>query len=201
MLRPTLAALAGAAALTATGAAHGAIIIYAANLSGPNESPPNASPGIGSARVTIDNVAQTMRVQVNFSGLLGGVTASHIHCCTAAANAGVAGVATTTPTFTGFPSGVTSGTYDNTFDLTQATSYNPAFVSAQGGLASAEAALLAGMAANKTYLNIHTSVVPGGEIRGFLAAIPEPGTWALMIAGLGLVGATLRRRRATAIPA
>jgi hypothetical protein len=201
MLRPTLAALAGAAALAFAGAAHSAIIIYAANLSGPNESPPNASPGIGSARVTVDDIAQTMRVQVSFSGLLGGVTASHIHCCTAVANAGTAGVATTTPTFTGFPSGVTSGTYDNTFDLTQATSYNPAFVSAQGGLASAEAALLAGMAANKTYLNIHTTVVPGGEIRGFLAAIPEPGTWVLTIAGFGLTGAALRRRRATAIAA
>lgn len=201
MLRPTLAALAGAAALATTGAAHGAIIIYAASLSGPNESPANASPGIGSARVTVDDIAQTMRVQVSFSGLLGGVTASHIHCCTTVANAGTAGVATTTPTFTGFPSGVTSGTYDNTFDLTLATSYNPAFVSAQGGLASAEAVLLAGMATNKTYLNIHTSVVPGGEIRGFLAAIPEPGTWVLTIAGFGLIGAALRRRRATAIAA
>ncbi|PZQ42179.1 MAG: hypothetical protein DI570_29865, partial [Phenylobacterium zucineum] len=27
-------------------------------------------------------------------------------------------------------------------------------------------------------------------------AIPEPGTWALMIAGFGLAGAALRRRRA-----
>jgi hypothetical protein len=57
------------------------------------------------------------------------------------------------------------------------------------------------MATNKTYLNIHTSVVPGGEIRGFLAAIPEPGTWVLTIAGFGLIGAALRRRRATAIAA
>jgi hypothetical protein len=30
-----------------------------------------------------------------------------------------------------------------------------------------------------------------------VAAIPEPGTWALMISGFGLMGAALRRRRAT----
>ena len=40
-----------------------------------------------------------------------------------------------------FPLGVTSGTYDNTLDMTQATSYNPAYVTATGGTtAGAEAA-------------------------------------------------------------
>jgi len=31
-------------------------------------------------------------------------------------------------------------------------------------------------------------------VRGFLAAVPEPATWALMILGFGMVGAALRRR-------
>ncbi|MCS6986475.1 MAG: PEPxxWA-CTERM sorting domain-containing protein [Sphingomonadaceae bacterium] len=30
-------------------------------------------------------------------------------------------------------------------------------------------------------------------------AVPEPATWGLMIAGFGLVGAALRRRRATVL--
>ena len=38
--------------------------------SGPAESPPNASPGIGIGIITIDDVANTMRVQVGFSGLV-----------------------------------------------------------------------------------------------------------------------------------
>jgi len=31
--------------------------------------------------------------------------------------------------------------------------------------------------------------------------VPEPGTWAMLIAGFGLVGAAARRRRQTSVPA
>jgi hypothetical protein len=81
------------------------VIVYSANLTGPGESPPNASPGTGLAFVTIDDVLNTMHVIVDFSGLLGPTTASHIHSATALAGTGTAGVATTTPTFAGFPLG------------------------------------------------------------------------------------------------
>src|SRR3954451_10054954 len=163
-------------------------IIYGASLSGAIEVPPNASLGTGTALVTIDDVANTMRVQVTFSGLTGTTTASHIHCCTSAAGTGTAGVATTTPTFPGFPLGVTSGTYDQTFDLGLASTYNPAFVTAQGGVAQAELALLTAMAADKTYLNVHSSFATGGEIRGFLVPVPEPASMTLMAGGvLGLL--------------
>jgi hypothetical protein len=52
------------------------------------------------------------RSAVSFSGLIGSVTVAHIHCCTAAAEAGTAAVATPTPTSPGFPVAVTSGSYD-----------------------------------------------------------------------------------------
>jgi CHRD domain len=81
-------------------------------------------------------------------------------------------VATTTPTFAGFPLGVTAGTYHIILDLTLATSWNAAFIAANGGTtAGAEAALAAGLNAGNTYLNIHTNVFPGGEIRGFLIPV------------------------------
>ena len=164
------------------------IITYDATLTGPSESPPNASPATGFAIVTVDSIMQTMRVQVTFSGLTAPDTASHIHCCTAVPGTGTAGVATTTPTFTGFPAGVTSGSYDNIFDMTSASSYNPAYVTATGGtVAGAEAALFAGIAAGTAYLNVHSQTFPSGEIRGFLVAVPEPGTWVLCLAGLGFV--------------
>jgi hypothetical protein len=147
--------------------------IYWANLSGPAEVPVNNSPGTGKSLITIDAVANTMRVQTIFSGLLGNVTVSHIHAPTAVAGAGTAGVATTTPTFTGFPSGATSGTYDRTFDMLLSSSYNPSYITNNGGTpASAFAALRAAISAGKSYHNIHSTQFPGGEIRGFLNPCP-----------------------------
>src|SRR6266542_1011079 len=90
-----------AAALLFGTTAFANVITYSAVL-GNFESPPTGSAGTGFASVTVDNVLNTMLVDVTFSGLGSGVTASHIHCCVA--QGGNAGVATTTPTFTGFPS-------------------------------------------------------------------------------------------------
>jgi len=175
--------------------ARASVFQYSVTLDGPSESPANASPGIGSGSVNYDNVAHTLQLQVSFSGLLGTTTASHIHAPTASPFSGTANVATTTPSFTGFPLGVMSGTFANTLNLTAASTYTPAFVTANGGtLAGAEAALASAMAGGKAYWNIHSSVFGGGEIRGFLVAVPEPSTFVL--AGLGGVALMfwLRRR-------
>jgi hypothetical protein len=188
--------ISGAALCVLATQASASIVIYDATL-GNFENPPTGSLGTGFAEVTIDTAANTMEVFVTFSGLTSGNTASHIHCCIAPG--GNTGVATTTPTFTGFPSGVTSGTYDHTFDLTSASSYNPAFVTANGGtVASAEATLLAGLDAGNAYLNIHTTNFGGGEIRGFLHAVPEPSTWAMLLIGFAGVGFMAYRRKAKA---
>jgi hypothetical protein len=164
-------------------AAHSTVTNYTTTLSGAKESPPNASAGTGAATVVIDDVANTMALHVDFSGLTGPTSASHIHCCTADPQIGNAPVATTVPSFSMFPLGVTVGTYDTTLDLLSASSYNPAFVTTHGGtLATAERDLLAGIAAGDAYLNIHTSTFPAGEIRGFLIAapIPDPGQLATL---------------------
>jgi hypothetical protein len=171
-------------------------ITFTADLSGPAESPPNASPGTGEATVIYDDVAHTLSVDVTFQDLIGTTTASHIHCCTAVPQTSTAGVATQVPTFVGFPIGVTSGSYTHLFDLTDAGSWNPTFITNNGGTAAgAEAALGAGLLTGRAYLNIHSTAFPGGEIRGFLVKVPEPATTALLGLGLGSLLLGGRRRR------
>ncbi len=169
-------------------------LAFTTTLTGGQEVPPTGSPGIGIALVTVDTLTNLMTVNVSFTGLLSPTVASHIHCC---APLGVnAMVATAVPTFPGFPLGVTTGTYLQTFDLTAAATYNPAFITAHGGtVAGAQAAFIAGLVGGQTYLNIHTSQFPGGEIRGQLQAVPEPAT--LLLFGTSIAGAAegLRRRR------
>jgi hypothetical protein len=146
----------------------------------------------------IDTTANTLFVTETFSGLLSPTSASHIHCCTTMPLTGTAGVATQVPSFSLFPSGVTSGTFSQTFDLTLASSWNASFITANGGTpATAEAAFAAGLAAGKTYFNIHTSQFPGGEIEGFLtpqaSGVPEPSTFGLAL--LGAAGLMVWRRK------
>jgi hypothetical protein len=182
--------------------AQSAVFVYTTTLSGAAESPPNASAGTGVGLVTYDDVAHTLQVQITFSGLVGQTTAAHIHSATAIAGTGTAGVATATPSFPGFPLGASSGIYNQLFDLKLPSSYNPVFVTANGSVASAETSLIDSMDAGKAYLNVHTTVSPGGEIRGFLAlqsSVPEPATWAMFISGFGLIGAAMRCRQQVSI--
>ena|SRR5437867_2519070 len=177
-------------------AAYAIPMTFVGNLAGANEVPPVASPGTGLATVVLDPTAQTIQINVTFSGLTSNDVAAHIHCCAPLGTN--AGVATTVPAFPLFPLGVTSGSYSSAvFDLTQSTIYNPAFVTLQGGLIQAEAALIAGIENEMTYLNIHTVNFPGGEIRGQLELVPEPTTlllWGSAMAGLGLAARWKRRK-------
>lgn len=169
-------------------------ITFSADLSGAAEDPPNASPASGQVTVIFDMESHTLRVIASFQDLIGTTVASHIHCCTADPFAGNVGVATMVPSFAGFPLGVTSGTFDQTYDTTLAASFNPAFVTSHGGdVGAAELALFTALQEGRAYFNIHTTAFPPGEIRGFpQQKVPEPGTLALV--SLALVALPFARR-------
>jgi hypothetical protein len=170
--------------------------VFTGLLDGNQESPVVATPGIGAGTATFDPMTNVLSVDVSFSGLIGTTTNSHIHCCFSDPPSRNAGVAVGfVPT--GFPLGVTSGSYSATFDLLSASVYTSAFLNDFGGgtAAGARDALLAGMTNGTAYFNIHTSSFGGGEIRGDITPIPEPSTVALAgVGGLALVIGAARRR-------
>ncbi len=133
-------------------------------MDGSQEVPPNASPGFGSFTGTLDDVTGAITLSGTFGGLIAAATAAHIH---GPALPGVNGPVILPLTVSNATSGTVTG--------------NGIFTAAQ----------VADLLAGRHYVNIHTSTFPGGEIRGQITAVPEPGT----LAALGLGAAALLRRR------
>ena len=159
---------------------------FTATLNGAQEVPPSGSPATGTGSLVFDAAAATLRVSLTFSGLTsptgGPVPPAHLH----AAPPGVNGPVIVPFAFV--PVGITSGSFlDQLINLTpdQVASLNTNLVAGAGGMTN-------------MYFNVHTQQFPGGEIRGQVMAsvVPEPGTWALLGAGLiGIAGVARGRRR------
>ena len=172
-------------------ASYAATITLFANLTGALEVPPVTTPGTGNVTLELDTKLHTMQIDVTFDGLLSPTTRAHIHCCLASPFlTGVnAPVATTDPSFPGFPIGMTSGTYSSpVFNLLDDGTYNPPFITDTGGtvndLTPTETAFVSGLLEGRSYFNLHTDEFGAGEIRGFLA-VPGP------VVGAGLPGLVL----------
>jgi hypothetical protein len=157
--------LTAALLLTFGTGAHAALIDLTATLTGSQETPPNASPGSGAASFILDDVAGTLTSAVTFAGLTSPTTAGHIH----EAPPGVAG--DIIHPFASLPLGVTSGSFADIWT----------------GLTAGQ---IAALEAGNTYINIHTTAFPAGEIRGQISVVPEPSALLMgataALAGLGL---------------
>jgi hypothetical protein len=164
---------------------------FTTTLSGANETVPNTSTATGFGRLVLSADSNFAKIDISWDGLTGPITIAHTHCCALQGANGPVAIDFNPPL-------IASGSLSRFYDLNLASTYTAGFINNNGGtVAGARAAFLAGLTSGRAYYNLHTAAFPGGEIRGnlTLSAVPEPASWAMMIGGFGLVGASLRRRR------
>jgi hypothetical protein len=200
LMRRMIAAL--GLSLAMTGSASAAIEQFHARLglTGAQEAPtPVVTPGGGSGTATYDSVANTLSVNVTFSGLTSNTNNAHIHCCALINNSAPIAVDFVAP---GFPLGVTSGSWSHTFNLGLASTYTAGFISGSTPATPDGARdrllgsmrLPVGSTVGLSYFNIHTTTNPGGELRGNISPVPEPAAVLLALCGLA-AAACLQRKR------
>ena len=120
-------------------------------LRGSEEVPPNASTATGTAIITVVGGQLLYKVDV---GNINNVTASHIH---ATAAAGV-NTGTVVDFYLGAPAGTAPPSFTTTATLAQGVGNTP-----RGRTLDS---LLVLMRNGNAYVNVHTTQLPGGEIRG-----------------------------------
>jgi hypothetical protein len=130
---------------------------FRAMMNGPSQVPATTATGTGTFTATLDTVTNAFTYDITFTGLTSGVILAHIHGPATTTQAGVAmldfgGVPGAT-----FDFGMTSGKGHGALLLNASTSITPGVTGD-----SLRKLLFAGL----TYVNIHTSNNPGGEIRG-----------------------------------
>jgi hypothetical protein len=170
-MRKSLLALATLATLAAFASvpAQAAIDTYTAFLYGANEVGGADVDGFGVATVSIDNVGNTVSWAILAMNIDVPLTGAHIHQAAAGVNGPVK------------------------IDFDAATTGQ--------GLFDADLALITPTTAAGFYVNLHNAAYRGGAIRGQLqyvgtaAVVPEPATYALMLAGMAALGALAMRRK------
>jgi hypothetical protein len=153
----------GTAVLTLgiAGTAQAQTIQFTAQLSGANETP---APGVitgayGSASVTLDLATQTVSWVVDVWNMPSGTNNAHFHV-------GGPGLGGPTVVNIAFPAGIS-----NDFRLTGSATAANLLVRADQGIRSWEDFLQA-LLGGQTYINIHSVVNGGGEIRGQVLRVP-----------------------------
>ena len=149
--------IAGAFVLLVSAQAQAQVLTFTATLSGSNETPPVPATGAGGfATITLNLNQQTLDWVVDVFNFPSGVTAAHIH-------AGGVGVAGPTVINIAVPT-----TASNDFRLTGTARPADVLPRAAQGVNTWEDLVQAIMTGN-TYVNVHSQVNGGGEIRGQLA--------------------------------
>jgi hypothetical protein len=156
MRRVLSLAIAGVFALIFSAAAQAQTITFTANLHGGNEVPGISTGSAGTAVVTWNTTTKAGTYRVDVYNMPVATTASHIH-------AGAAGV--NGPVIVNFT--VPAGGISNDYALSGTFGCTDVVVRAPQGINSCEDFEQALMLGN-TYVNVHSTVNGGGEIRGQL---------------------------------
>lgn len=150
-------------------------------LDGSQEVPPNTSNAFGTASFTVDD--QTFDIGGSFSvwnlttvaGQPNTIVGAHIHQA---------------------PIGVNGPVVFNLLGNLVAPPIVSGNMTTFVFRGTTNASVLANLIADNTYVNVHTTRLPGGEIRGQIiceGVVPEPATFAAL--GLGLVPLLRRRKK------
>jgi hypothetical protein len=146
--------------LGAAGTAQAQQIRFTAALSGANEAPAQILTGaFGNATVTLDVGAQSVSWSIDVFNLPSGINNAHFHV----GGPGVAG-----PTVVNIPF---TANQSNDFNLSGSATSANLNVRGDQGIRSWDDFLQA-LQGGQVYINIHTQVNGGGEIRGQVVRVP-----------------------------
>ena len=153
----TIAAIAFIFALT--GSAEAQTTRFTATLSGASETPGVVTGAWGVADVTWDEATQTLSWIIDVFNMPSGTTNAHFHV-------GGPGVAGPTVVNIAFPAQIS-----NDYRLTGSATATNLLARADQGIRSWED-LKQSLFGGQLYINVHSSVNPGGEVRGQVLRVP-----------------------------
>jgi hypothetical protein len=146
-------------AVTAT-SAQAQTIRFTAALSGANETPGIITGAFGSAMVTLDPGSGTLTWNIDVFNLPSGINNAHFHV----GGPGVAGPTVVNIQF--------SANQSNDFNLSGSATASNLLVRADQGIRSWDDFMQA-LQGGQIYINVHTAVNGGGEIRGQVLRVVE----------------------------
>jgi CHRD domain/PEP-CTERM motif len=176
-------------------------IIFEAFLDGAQENPPVPTTASGFASFVLNEARTALTYTATVFGLdftgsqtpstaADNLTVAHIHAAPRGVNGPIVFGFFGTPFNETNPNDVVVTAFANDVGGTVTGKWD----TPEGNSTTLDAQL-ANILAGNTYINFHTEQFPGGEVRGQIEVVPEPGTFALFGLGLAGLGAAWRRVR------